>query len=87
MRKISDQQELNRVLQSKVGFLRNAGTSASASTWHNLANLRPQQGFCGSAIMVVKPRGQQGYDKYFVATEKEVPDNEKHCTWCWPKFA
>ncbi|EFH84778.1 hypothetical protein Krac_5883 [Ktedonobacter racemifer DSM 44963] len=87
MRKINDQQELNLILQRKVGFLRNAGTTAMASTWHNLAKLRPQPGFCGTTIMVVKPRGKQGYDKYFAATEKEIPDNEKRCRWCWPDLA
>lgn len=78
-----DQDRLDEVIAGRVGFLRNAGIKEP--TWHRLATLRPEVGFCGADIMVAKEKG--GYDKDFVKTEAEIPQGEKHCRWCWPNNA
>jgi hypothetical protein len=80
MDRIDSQDRLDLIIANKVGFLRNAGTSANRSTWHRVATLRPEQGFCGTSIMVVR---SGGYTKYFVPTEEEIPTDERHCPFCW----
>ena len=74
MHKIRTQSELERIRQSKTGFLRNDGT------WHSLASLQPTLGMCGTEVMKVG-----GYEKVFVATREEVPGDEDPCPWCFPR--
>jgi hypothetical protein len=71
---IDNQPDLDRIIRSGTGFLRNDGT------WHNLARLQPTLGMCGTEVMRVG-----GYRKTFVATLEEIPDSENRCIWCFPR--
>lgn len=82
MEMITDQGELDRRIQNREGFLRNAGETANSYKWHDLSRLKPEPGFCGSDLMTVSPPG--GYPKHYAATEDDIPEHERshRCSKC-----
>ncbi len=76
MKRITDQAELDRLIQHRVGFLRNADVTADAYKWHDLSHLQPN---CRAALMTVA-----GYAKHYAATEADIPAQERshRCGWC-----